>query len=223
MKSSFLRQWFSILRKELLTEWRGRYGLYASILFAVMAVTAIAIGTIGASLNARVSAGVLWVTLLFAGIVGLSRTMLREEEQKTADLLRLLAPPSPIFWGKAVYNFLLLILVSIVTMGLFLLFVDIHISDGLLLSMSLLVGNTALAIAITLCGAISAKARAPALLSGVISIPVVFVVILFGISALRPAFDPLLSGGWSSIAGLIGLTLLFGAIGPYLFATVWRS
>ncbi len=223
MKSNFLRQFLSILHKELRTEWRGRYGLYASLLFAVMSVTAIALGTLGTPLNAGAKTGVLWVALLFAGVVGLSRTTLREEEQKTADLLRLLAHPAPVFWGKTAYNFLLLFVVSIVIVGLFSLFAGATIYDGLLLAVSLLVGCSALATAITLCGAISAKARAPALLSGVISIPVVFVVLLMGIASLRPALDPLLSGGWTSLAGLLGLTLLFGALGPTLFASVWRS
>ncbi len=222
-KSTFLRQTLSILRKELLTEWRGRYGLYASLLFAVMSVTAIALGTVGTPLGGGAKAGILWVALLFAGIVGLSRTTLREEEQKTADLLRLLTPPAPVFWGKTAYNFILLLVVSAVIVGLFLLFAEVKVSDGFLLIASLIAGSSALATAITLCGAISAKARAPALLSGVISIPVVFLVLLFGIASLRPALDPLLSGGWSSIMGLLGLTLLFGAVGPYLFASLWRS
>ncbi|MCH8275596.1 MAG: heme exporter protein CcmB [Armatimonadetes bacterium] len=223
MKSDWTAETFAVLRKEAITELRGRYGLYATLLFSVMAVTAIGLASASTEPSPALAAGMFWVALLFAAVTGLARTFLLEEEQGTGDLLRLWAKPGPVFWGKLIYNFVLILVVSVILVPLFVLFVGVSVANWGLLVVALLAGCAALSSGISVCGALAARARGRSVLTGVLSIPVLFSVVLLGVGAVSVAFGALVAGGWPSVAGLAGISLVFLAAGPYLFAGVWKQ
>jgi heme exporter protein B len=165
----------------------------------------------------------LWVALLFAGVVGVARTFLIEEEQGTGDLLRLWARPEPVFWGKTLYNLALICIVALVVVPMFALFVGIQIVDYALLFGGLISGCAALAAAIGFCGSLVARSKSRGALAGVISIPVLLPVVVLGVGALRESFGDPGTLGWTSVLGLAGLATAFAAAGPYLYAAVWKQ
>lgn len=213
----------AVLRKETLSELRGKHGLVTSLLFAVMTVSALGMAAAKSPPSPTLAAGMLWVALLFAGVVGVARTFIVEEEQGTGDLLRLWARPEPVFWGKTLYNFGLILLVALVVLPLFVLFVGVSIASVGLLLAGLLSGCAALATAIGFCGSLVARSNSRAALAGVISVPVLLPVVLLGVGALRVAFGEPGSLGWTSVLGLAGLATAFAAAGPYLYAAVWKQ
>lgn len=212
-----------MVRKEALVELRGRHGLYTSLLFAIMTTTAMGVASARSSLSPSMAAGMFWVALLFAGITGLARTFVLEEEQGTGDLLRLWSAPEPVFLGKLIYNFLLLLAVSAVVAPLFVLFTGIEIEKLGLMAIALLAGCAALASGVSLCGALVARSKSRGALAGVISIPVLLPVVLIGVGATRIAFGDPGTSGLISVFGLAGLAISFAASGPLLYAAVWKQ
>ena len=83
-----MRRFFSVLsavvEKDLRLEWRTRESLLVMVVFALLVLTlfSFAFGPGGGSgENARaVQAGILWISFLFACVIGLSRTMGVERE-----------------------------------------------------------------------------------------------------------------------------------------------
>ncbi len=223
MNSSWAREVAAILGKELRVELRGRVGLYSTLVFAVGAVTALGIASIRGEPSPSLAAGLLWVALLFACVVGLARTFLSEEEQGTADLLRLLANPGPVFWGKAVFNMLLLIAVALFVVPLFVLFVKVEVVAPFLLISGVLCGCAGLAAVVSMCGALASRAQGRGLLMGVISLPLLLPVLAAGITALRGAFGDPSAESWSAVASLGGMAVAFSSLGPYLYAAVWKQ
>ena len=221
--STWAAETLAVFRKEIVSELRGKHGLYTSLLFAVMTVSALGMAAARSTPSATLAAGMFWVALLFAAIVGVSRTFIIEEEQGTGDLLRLWANPEPVFWGKTLYNLMLIAVVALVVLPLYMLFVGVSVSQWALLLAALVSGCAALATAIGLCGALVSRSKSSAALAGVISIPVLLPVVLLGVGALRIAFGEIGSQGWTSVAGLAGLALAFAAVGPYLYAAVWKQ
>ncbi|MDQ2985942.1 MAG: heme exporter protein CcmB [Armatimonadota bacterium] len=213
----------AVLRKETLSELRGKHGLFTSLLFAVMTVSALGMAAAKSPPTPTLAAGMLWVALLFAGVVGVARTFIVEEEQGTGDLLRLWARPEPVFWGKTFYNLGLILVVALVVLPLFVLFVGVSIASVGLLLAGLLSGCAALATAIGFCGSLVARSNSRSALAGVISVPVLLPVVLLGVGALRVAFGDPSSLGWTSVLGLAGLATAFAAAGPYLYAAVWKQ
>lgn len=223
MNSAWAREIVAVFNKEVASEVRGKHGLVTSLLFAVMTVSALGMAAAKSPPTPTLAAGMLWVALLFAAIVGVARTFIIEDEQGTGDLLRLWARPEPVFWGKTIYNLALIGIVAMVVLPLFILFVGVAIENMALLLAGLVAGCAALATAIGFCGSLVSRSKSKGALAGVISIPVLLPVVLLGVGALREAFGDPGSLGWTSVLGLAGLATAFAATGPYLYAAVWKQ
>lgn len=227
MRSRWSEEILAILRKEVLSEVRGRAGLLNSILFSIVTVVAVSLATSGNSISPTFAAGLVWVALLFAGAVALPRSFTLEEEQQTGDLLRLMARPHAVFWGKALYNLGLMILVALVLSGLFLVLVSVKAdrpTEAWLFVLSLLGASAALSGAVTLCGALVAQAANRATLAGTISLPLLLPVLFLGVTSTKAALgDGTLEHGLVATAGLLSYGVASMALGPYLFAAIWKS
>jgi heme exporter protein B len=224
MRSSWGTEIAAVLRKELLAELRTRSGLYTSGLFSVLAVVTIAFGTQTFRLEGSLAAGLIWVTLLFAAIVALPRTVLAEEEQGTGDLLRMLARPHAVFWGKALFNLFQMLLTALVLSLLFSVLANVPIRAPALYLFGLAGGCLALAGAVTLCGALVAQASNRYALAGAIALPLLLPLVALGVAASRASFgEGTLAMSWQSAIALWLYALAAFAGGPYLFASVWKN
>lgn len=222
--SSWPAEILAIFTKEVRTELRSRSGLMTAGLFSIVSVVAIAFASFGLALEGSLGAGLLWVALLFSSVVGLPRTFTIEEEQGTGDLLRMWARPHSVFWGKALYNLAQAVVAALVLSVLFLVLTNLTIAHPWLYLGSLFAGCCALAASVTLCGALVAQASNRAILAGAISVPMMLPLIALGIGSLKVA----LGSGTpeSGVQAAIGLSMYAAAgfaIGPHLFAAVWRS
>jgi len=116
----------AIVRKDILLELRTRESITAMLVFAVMAIV-----MFNFALRLRVDAfrpltpGVLWVTLVFAGTLGLSRSMSSEQINQCMDGL-LLAPcdRSVIFVGKAITNVIFTLAVALLVVPIMAILFD---------------------------------------------------------------------------------------------------
>jgi len=214
----------AVFRKEWLNELRTRSGLISSLLFSVVAVVAIALAAFGRTPDPTVAAGLLWVTLVFSSVLALPRSFIVEEETGTADLLRLVARPHAVFWGKALFNLLQMLVTAALLSTLFLLLTSLPVTQSELLIASLFGGCAALAFAVTLCGALVAQAANRAALAGAIGVPLLLPLVLIAIGATRVSFGAgTMEGGLTSAIGLYGYALLMGSATPFLFAAVWKT
>src|SRR5258706_3689333 len=101
----------AVARKDLMSEWRTRELVPALAQFVVLALI---IANFGFQIDARnapsIAPGVLWMVLVFAGLVAFERAFAAEREQASLEAM-LMTPASPvaIFAGKALAATLLLI------------------------------------------------------------------------------------------------------------------
>jgi len=227
MSSSSNRSWWdeigAVIRKEAVSEMRQKSGLLTAALFAIVAVVAVAFASVGQKLTSGFASGLIWVTLLFSSVVAIPRIFLLEEEQGTGDLLRLSARPHSVFWGKSLFALLQLIfggaLVSVLFFGL----TGVPLFDIVAYVIGLIGGCSALAGATSLCGALVAQASNRAVLAGAISLPLLLPLVALGVAATRTSLEPEgARGGIEAILGLWGYAVATWAIGPHLFAAVWR-
>lgn len=213
-----------MLRKEFLTEARSRNGIATAGLFGVVTVFTIAFATLNTKLNGDIAAGLIWVSILFSSILALPRVFLAEEEQGTGDLLRLFGRPHAIFWGKALFNLFQVLLVTTLLSFLFFGFTDFSVKTPWLYAFSLVGGCAAMAGAVTLSGAIVARAANRSAVAAAVSIPILLPVMSMGVSGMRAAFGVgFLSLGINSAFGLLAYAVATFAIGPWLYAAIWKQ
>jgi heme exporter protein B len=213
----------AIFRKEWLQEARTRSALYAAGLFSLVAVVAIAFASHEEKLTPSIAAGLLWITLLFAGLTSLSRTFIAEEEAGTADLLRLLARPHAVFWGKALFNLAQMVISAAGISVLFFVFTNLTLDHAPMYLVSILGGCSALAASVTLCGALVGRATNRSMLAAAIGIPLLLPLIALGIRSTDLCFGATHEASAVSAAiGLCAYALVVFAAGPWVFAAVWK-
>ena len=209
----------AILRKDLLVELRTRESFTAMLVFAVMSVV-----MFNFALRLRVDTlkplvpGILWVTLVFAGTLGLSRSMLSEQLNAGFDAL-MLAPGDrmAVFIGKALANLVFTLAVGLFVLPVMaILFDEGLIQPGVLLTVAL--GCVAYSGAGTLIVVMAASTRArevflPILLFPLVLPLVVAAVIVTAGFADRAPFEEF--GAWMGV--IVAFILIFWTAGTLLF------
>jgi len=225
LNSSWRKEILATFRKEWQIEMRSLTGLVSAVLFSIVTVYAISFASFNEHLAGTVASGMLWVALLFASSASLTRTFLSEEEHGTADLLRLVARPHAIFWGKSLFNVAQSVFTGVVLSVLYLGFTNTVVVVPWLFATTLIAGCVSLAGAVTLCGAIAAQASNRAVLSAAIAVPILLPLVSLGVSGMRVSLGEgeMFPGGEASAVGLIGYAIATLATGPWIFAAVWKS
>ena len=118
----------AIMRKDLLVELRTKESVPAMALFAVTTFVIFHFGLDRDTLEGELAAGVLWVTLLFAAILGINRLFVAEREQGGFDGI-LMAPVdrTSLLGGKVAALFIYLVALEAIAIPVFGLF---FISSG---------------------------------------------------------------------------------------------
>lgn len=184
----FFRAAGLIAAKDLRVEWRSREILYTVTFFAALLVVVFSFSFARSPrVVPLVAPGMLWVTVAFAGTVGLSRAFDREREGDT--LRALLLSPVPrlaLFVGKAIAVFALVLLVALVALPLLALLLEVSLlAAPLHLLALLLLGTAGFAIIGTVFAATLLKVRARDVLLPVIMYPLLMPLFIAATSGTR--------------------------------------
>ncbi|MDE0475581.1 MAG: heme exporter protein CcmB [Gammaproteobacteria bacterium] len=187
----YLRQVAAIVRKDLLLEVRTGERLAAmgalTVLVAVLFHFAIDQGLVRMQLLA---AGLIWMTILFGGMLGMGRTFEMEREQGAIQgLLTSPVPLDGIYLAKVVTNFVLVTLIEVVALAAYWLFFGFNYgSDPLLLAGVLGVATLGFVAVTTLFSAISAQTNMGQTLLPILIFPLLVPVVIFGVTATGRIF-----------------------------------
>ncbi len=219
--SSWARESVAILKKDLAVEFRTRYALSAVMLFALTTLMAVSFTTYESAAG-PVKAALLWLVLLFAALTGLARGFVAEEDGRTADSLRLAAGPTAVFLGKFGFNLLLMYALAAVLVPGFVVLMDVHITQPLVLVMLLLCGCWALAAVLTFTAALVSRARSRGALAAVLGFPLTVPLLVLAIRGTAAAFDEA-TGGWDGVRGLVSYAGIMSVVALSLFEVVWNA
>lgn len=178
------QQLWAIIHKDLTAEFHTREMLSAMLVFALLALL---IFSFAFDLRGRMAEaaapGIFWVTAAFAGTLGLSRSMARE--QQTGGIEGLLLAPmdrSLIFFGKALGNFVLMLLVDVVMLPLTTMLFDVSLLRwGVLLVV--LLGTAGYAAVGTLLAAIAVNTRAREVMLPILLLPLAVPLLIAAVRA----------------------------------------
>jgi heme exporter protein B len=184
MKPPFIQAVLSIVRKDLRMELRSRELVSSMGLFALLSIL---IFSFALELDriARFEAvsGVLWVTVVFASILGLNRSLAMERDQGNLDAM-LLAPidRTAIFVGKFVGNFIFALTVGLILLPLMTVLYNIDLIRGWILAV-LLLGTLGFSTIGTLLATMTVQTRARESLLPIVMLPIALPVLLSAVRA----------------------------------------
>ncbi len=120
---------WQLIRKDLLIEWKNKDALLAMAAFTalVLLLFGIAVESIP-KLLIDIAPGAIWITYLFAAVLGFNRLAMVERENNAIYTL-LVAPidRSLIFLSKFAVNFILIMIVELISIPLIILFFNIDL------------------------------------------------------------------------------------------------
>lgn len=203
---------WTLATKDLLAELRGRHAAAATIFFAglVLVLFGFALGPDPARL-AGVAPGLLWLTIIFAGLFAVARVHLVELEDGALEQLTM-APISrrTIYAGKALAGLLAMLVLAAVLVPAVALLYDVDLRSGwfpLLLTTAL--GTLGFAAVGTFYGGLTARMRAREVLLPLLMLPVIAPLLLAAVRATAAALagDPL-GQQWAWIQLLAGFDVI---------------
>jgi len=220
-ESTTLRAARAIFVKDWRSEWRSRSAVNAIVLFAVATPIALSLGIAGQVLSPAVLAGLLWTTLLFAALLGLSRVWVKEDEAGTGVLLRLHASSQGVLWGKTAWNLSLLLAMQAGAVPIFVLLLNARVESPLLLVATLLLADVGLAAASSLLGALTAGATGRGALFCAIALPILLPLLVIATNASSVALGG--GGEWlPALQALAAYDVAMLAAAWMLFDFVWN-
>jgi heme exporter protein B len=212
-RASFVAKTAALARKDLVIEARGRDTLPPMIAFSVAVALVLAFTLPDASrASANVVSGFMWITVLFAGLIGFARTLEVEREEGALDSL-LLVPldRTGVYMAKAFANLTFVVAVEIVLVPIFALFFALDLSGWLALLVVVALVDVGFVLVGTLFSAVAARTRSRELLLPLLALPVLVPAF---IAAVELSADLFAGAGLDDVAarGWFGILLFFDVV-----------
>lgn len=206
----FITKIIAIVYKDVITELRTKEMLSSMLVFSLMAVFIFSIALDLASANPLdTTPGLLWVTIAFAGTLGLNRSLAQEQENRCIDGL-LLAPMdrSAIFFGKALGNILFMTLVEVIVVPIFAVLFNVPLLRAAIW-LIIALGTVGYAAVGTLFSTMAVNTRAREVMLPILLLPVSVPVFISAVNATGGFLrgEPL-----SEVASWLQLLLAYDAI-----------
>ena len=215
----------AVLRKDLHLELRSGESTIALVAMSllILVVLVFALDPAGGVRDASVAAGTLWVALIFAGMVGSTRTLLAERDNGCIRAL-ILSPldRGALYLAKLVAAFIFMGVAEAASIVLMVLFFNLDFDLRLLrLALVIALGALGFSALATLLAAISGRLRVGDLLLPLLAVPMFVPALIAGVKASGATltgahFDAIAQ--WLKI--LIAFDVIFLTTGYLLFEYV---
>jgi heme exporter protein B len=219
---NYLSQIYAIVWKDLLLELRTRERIVAMLAFAVLAGVLFNYSLDRTIVRPQdVAAGLVWMTIVFGGLLGVGRTFhLEAQDGAFQGVLTSPAPKDAVFLGKTLANFVLLYIVALLVVAVFMLFFSLELggSPGML-ALTLALGALGFVALGTLFSAVSSGTHMGETLLPILIFPLLVPMIIYGVSAT----SRLLAGRpLSEISGNLRMLGAFATLGVGAGAFLFR-
>ncbi|HEX7903687.1 MAG TPA: heme exporter protein CcmB [Chitinophagaceae bacterium] len=215
-----IRHIITLFKKDLLLEVRQQYSFYGILLYigATIFVLYMAIN----EPEANVWNGLFWVIQLFICINAVAKSFLQESKGRMLYFYSIASPVSFVI-AKLLFNSLLMLAMSILSLFLFSLFLGNPMQKiGPFIGLVLL-GGWSLNLVFTFLAAIAAKAQQNAAIMAVLGFPIIIPQLLLLMRLSNAAFAPLLTIPASAVLLLVALDLLVILLAVILFPFLWKD
>ncbi len=182
--TSFLQAMMAVIWKDLAAEWRSRELLSAMLVFSLLVIFIFNFALeLDPATRSTVTAGVLWVTFIFAGTLGLNRSLAMEKDRGCLDGL-LLAPVdrTAIYFGKMIANLLFMLAVALIVLPIYSVLYNVNLFNLGLFGIIFLGAEGYVAVG-TLLAAMAVQTRTRDILLPILLFPVIVPVLVAAVKA----------------------------------------
>ena len=185
----------TIFKKDLVSELRAKESLVTMVTFSVLILVLFSMAFEPSRQTVEeILPGLIWMSLIFSGILGLNRTYAREKfNDCLIGILSSPIAPYQLYLGKAASNLVQLLFVEIITFPLYFIFYDLNILGSLgILLIIMLLGSVGYILVGTFLAALTSNLKSNEALLPVILFPLLMPVLLASIEATSAVFSGLM-------------------------------
>jgi len=214
------RHIITLFKKDILLEVRQQYSFYGILLYigATVFVLFMAIE----QPEPKVWNGLFWVIQLFICINAVAKSFLQESKARMLYFYSI-ASPADFVLSKLLFNSLLMLVMSLLSILLFSLFLSNPIQKAGPFMGLVLLGGWSLSLVFTFLAAIAAKAQQNAAIMAVLGFPLIIPQLLLLMRLSNAAFNPALSIPISTVLLLIALDVMIIVLAVILFPFLWKD
>ncbi len=217
------RRIIALLKKDLLLELRQKHTFYGILLYIASTIFVLYL-SMPDTPEANVWNSLFWVIQLFVCVNTVAKSFLQESRGRMLYFYSISSPVEFIL-AKLLFNVILMLLMTSVSLFLFFLFLDNPVSNSLLFAGIALLGGTSICLVFTLMSAIAAKAQQNAALIAILGFPVILPQLLLLMRLSKAAFAEVFREG--AVFQLVGLTVLMDVmvviLAVILFPYLWKD
>ena len=217
---SSVRHILTLFRKELLLEVRQQYSFYGILLY-IGATIYVLFMTMDEP-EAEVWNGLFWVIQLFICINAVAKSFLQESKGRMLYFYSIVSPGNFVL-SKLLFNSALMLIMSLLSLVLFMLFLGNPIQRVLPFTGLVLLGGWSLSLIFTFLAAIAARAQQNAAIMAVLGFPLIIPQLLLLSQLANATFNPALPFHASTIALLVALDVMVIILAVILFPFLWKD
>ncbi|MEO8172997.1 MAG: heme exporter protein CcmB [Sediminibacterium sp.] len=219
MKSN--RRILALMQKDLLLETRQQYTLYGILLYVASTIFVVYLSM--DQPEEKVWNGLFWVIQLFVCINAVAKSFLQESRGRMLYFYSI-AGPVDFVLSKLLFNALLMIVMSLLSLCVFTLLLGNPLENWLIFIFITCLGGVSLSLVFTFLAAIAAKAQQQAALMAIMGFPLIIPQLLLLMKISSTAFSSVIQGGWWQMVGLLaGLDVMVIALAVILFPFLWKD
>lgn len=218
-----IRRISSLLKKDILLELRQKHTFYGILLYIASTIFVLYL-SLPESPEANVWNSLFWVIQLFVCVNTVAKSFLQENRGRMLYFYSI-ASPVEFILAKLLFNVILMLIMSLVSLLLFFVFLDNPVTDSFRFTGIVLLGGISISLVFTLMSAIAAKAQQNAALIAILGFPVILPQLLLLMRLSKAAFSEVFrEGAVLQLSGLVGLMdLLVVVMAVILFPYLWKD
>ncbi len=216
-----LAPFISLVKKDLLIEWRQKHTLFGVLLY--VGGTVFVVYMMNGQPEARVWNALFWLTQLFVAVNSVAKSFLQEHPNRFRYYFTLVKPVT-FMMAKMTYSIILMLVMSLVTLLLYYVMLGWPLINGLLFIVISSVGSISLSAVFTFLSAIAARAQQNSALMAILGFPLVTPLLMILSKLAIAAISPVYTEGWWVLAlVLLSLDVLIIVLGIILFPFLWQE
>lgn len=220
---NLIREIAFLFHKELTLELRQKYALGGILLYVLATVYVVYISFVKVEPDHWNT--LYWIIILFASVNAATRSFQQENSNRQLYYYTL-ANPVAVLLAKVLYNFLLLLVLSLLTLGAYSIVAGYPIRQIGPFLLALLLGSLGFSTALTFVSAIASKASNTSTLMAILSLPILIPILATLIRLAKASFIPK-AGVEAAIKSdlyiLAGIDMLLLGAALLLFSFLWRD
>lgn len=213
---------FTLLKKDWLLELRQQHTFFGILLYIASTIFVLFLSM--DETDAVTWNSLFWIIQLFVCVNAVAKSFLQENKNRMLYFYSVASPVAFII-SKLLYNIMLMICMSGISLLLFFIFLNNPVSDTMRFAGIALLGGASLSIVFTLMSAIAAKAQQNSALIAILGFPVIVPQLLLLMRLSKSAFSEVFkAGAVLQLCGLIAaLDIMVIILAIILFPYLWKE